>query len=725
MRLLKNISIIISTITIMTTLFLVIPLSAADPNFDPGKLTVPPIIEKPAEATDLAQPEPIKSQPPFIPITPLVPEAAPTAPITPAPPIAAPALAKPEKEQQLIALNFQNTDISLVLKFFSDVTGLTFILGDNVRGNVTVISNKRIPVDEAMDMLQSILEIKGLTMVRYENMVKVVTQTEAAQKSIEIRTNQSVQVGDDRVVTQIIPLKYIVANEVKNDLQPLISRNGNVVVDERTNSLILTDVGSNIKKILKVLENIDVAIYGDRIKIDIISLQNSEENALAAKIKAILLTSKPRIVNYLEIIPDNRLHALIVITTQNNLAVVKDLALKLDRETATANDNTKVFSLQNSKAADIAKILNEMLKPGTNSVIDGGFNVVIDDRTNSLIITTANQNYPRIQRILEKLDVRTAQVLIKALMVEVSLTKENKLGVEWSYTQGWGENNPKMSGTLQQNFGVGNFIGDGLKYSVLKSDNSVSALLQALATDQKVNILSTPHVLASNNQEAIIKVGEEVPILKEVHFVTDEAGKLQTVKTYDYKNISIELKVTPLINTAKDVALDVSLSIKKILGTNAELNAPILADREAKTKVVVQDGQTVVIGGLIKDDDSYSDSKIPLLGDIPILGWLFKKQGLTKEKTELMVFITPYVVTSSIEAEKMTREQESKISIKTTPNRLTAKEYFEEGQIAYKKGDYQGAIDKWKKVIEINPKDKIALKAEKYIKKAEERMSPK
>ncbi|MBI5554399.1 MAG: tetratricopeptide repeat protein [Elusimicrobia bacterium] len=702
---------IMTTAAIGAVLVLLRPLATEENNPDLNLMVAPLTADqtpdqKPMAAVDLVPPEPLEAQPL----------------VSPAAPVPAPESPTEEKKSPLIALNFQNTEISLVLKFFNDVTGLTFILGDNVRGNVTVISNKRIPVDEAMDMLQSILEIKGLTMVRYGNIVKVVTQTEATQKSIEIRTTQSTQVGDDRVVTQIIPLKYIVANEVKNDLQPLISRNGNVVVDERTNSLILTDVGSNIKKIIKVLENIDVSIYGDEIRIEIISLQNSEENALAAKIKAILLTAKPRIVNYLEVIPDNRLHALIVITTQNNLAVVKDLALKLDRETAMANDNTKVFSLQNSKAADIAKILNDLLKPGASSVIDGGFNVVIDDRTNSLIITTANQNYPRIQRIIEQLDVRTAQVLIKALLVEVSLTKENKLGIEWSYNQGWGKNNPEMSGTLQQSFGVGNFIGDGLKYSVLKSDNSLSALLQALATDQKVNILSTPHVLASNNQEATIKVGEEVPILKEVHFVRDEAGQTQTVKTYDYKNISIELKVTPRINTAKDVALEVSLSIKKILGTNAELNAPILADREAKTKVVVQDGQTVVIGGLIKDDDSFSDSKIPLLGDIPILGWLFKKQGMTKEKTELMVFITPYVVTSSAEAEEMTKEQESQISIKTTPYRLTAKEYYQEGLLAYKKKDYQGAIDKWEKAIEINPKDRLAVKAEKYIKKAKSRM---
>lgn len=555
------------------------------------------------------------------------------------------------KEQQLISLNFQNTEISLVLKFFSDITGLTFILGDNVRGNVTVISTKRIPVAEALDMLQSILEIKGFTMVRSGEVVKVVTQNEAMQKNIEIKTFASPTRGDDRVVTQMIPLKHVVANDIKGGLQPLISRNGTILVDERTNTIILTDVGSNINKIMKIIDYLDVGTYD-------------------------------------------------------------------------AAENTRVFFLQNSKAGEMAKLLNEIIaKPGVN-VIERSISIVIDERTNALIVTTAPQNFANLQKIIEKIDVRTPQVLIKALLVEVSLTKENKLGFEWNYARGWGEHNPGISGTLSQRFGIANFIGDGMAYSILDSDQSFSAIVQALATDQKVNILSTPQILTSNNQEATIKVGEDVPFLGKVTTTKNEVtGQIEVLKVPEYRPVNLEFKVIPRINNKKDVAMKMHLSVKKILGMNAELNAPIIANREAETDVVVEDGQTIVIGGLIKDDDSYSDSKIPLLGDIPILGWLFKKQGSKRDKTELMVFITPYVALNSAEAAKLSKEQDAKISIKNTPYRVTAKQLFEQGKDYYRKKNYQQAIESWKKVIEIDPTAKLARNAERYIAKAETKIS--
>jgi general secretion pathway protein D len=639
-------------------------------------------------------------------------------------PAAEKAKAEPEKQQQLISLNFQNTEIGMVLKFFSEITGLTFILGDNVQGNVTVISTKRIPVDQAMEMLQSILDIKGYTMVKADNAVKVVTQAEAGQKNIEIRTTEKGLSGDDRVITQIIPLKFLQATDVRNDLQPLVSRNGNMLLDARTNSLILTDVASNIKKIMKVIDYMDVQVYNDRIKVDIIPLQYTEETAMAARIKTILSSTMPKMVTSLEIVPDSRMHALIVITPQNNLTVVRELAARLDKESPSTSDNTRVFFMQNSKVSEISRILTDVMnKGGSSNIMEGGLNVVTDERTNALIITTASQNFAGIERIIKQLDVRTPQVLIKALIMEVSLNSEDKMGVEWTYTHDWGPTRPEISGTATQQFGLNSFIGDGIKYAVLKSDKSFSAMLAALSTDQRVNILSTPQVMASNNQLATISIGQEVPILKDVTFVkSDVSVSGEMVKTYEYKPVTIQLDVTPRINTERDVVLDVQLVIKKILGTNAELNAPILATRNAKTNVVVKDGQTVAIGGLMQDDDSVSNSKVPLIGDIPILGWIFRKHDLIREKTELMVFITPYVVLDSDEADKLTRDQESLTSMKRTPNKLSAKKYYENGVRLYRRGEYAKAIEEFSLTMAESPDTKLVTKAQKYIKKANIRL---
>lgn len=709
---------IISACLALSACFLPAIMAAADPDLELETMSGP-TAEPPSKEIITEQPAaPVTATPPASPAPAVLPGI--IAPVT----VTEQPKAEPEKQQQLISLNFQNTEIGMVLKFFSEITGLTFILGDNVQGNVTVISTKRIPVDQAMEMLQSILEIKGFTMVKADNAVKVVTQAEAGQKNIEIRTTEKGFSGDDRVITQIIPLKFLQATDVRNDLQPLVSRNGNMLIDARTNSLILTDVASNIRKIMKVIDYMDVQVYGDRIKVEVIPLQYTEETSMASRLKTILSSTVPKMVTSLEIVPDSRLHALIVITPQNNLPVVRELAAKLDKEAPSASGNTRVFFMQNSKVSEISRILTEVMnKTGSSNIIEGGLNVVTDERTNALIITTSSQNFAGIERIIKQLDVRTPQVLIKALIMEVSLNREDKMGLEWTYTHDWGSNRSDISGTASQKFGLDGFIGDGIKYSIIKSDNSFNALIAALATDQKVNILSTPQVMASNNQMATISIGQEVPILKDVTFVkSDVSVSGEMVKTYEYKPVTIQLDVTPRINTERDVVLDVQLIIKKILGTNAELNAPILATRNAKTNVVVKDGQTVAIGGLMQDDDSVSNSKVPLIGDIPILGWLFTKHDLLREKTELMVFITPYVVMDPDEANKLTREQERLTSMKKTPNKLSAKQYYENGVRLYRQGEYAKSIKELTLVVEESPDPKLTAKAQKYIQKANARL---
>lgn len=713
----KNI-LIISTCLALLACSVPVIMAATDPDLELETMSGP-TEETPTKVITTEQPAPaVTATPPASPAPAVLPGI--TVPVT----VTDQPKAEAEKQQQLISLNFQNTEIGMVLKFFSEITGLTFILGDNVQGNVTVISTKRIPVDQAMEMLQSILEIKGFTMVKADNAVKVVTQAEAGQKNIEIRTTEKGFSGDDRVITQIIPLKFLQATDVRNDLQPLVSRNGNMLLDARTNSLILTDVASNIKKIMKVIDYMDVQVYNDRIKVEVIPLQYTEETAMAARIKTILSSTVPKMVTSLEIVPDNRMHSLIVITPQSNMAVVRELVAKLDKETPSASDNTRVFFMQNSKVSEISKILTDVMnKGGSANIIEGGLNVVTDERTNALIITTASQNFAGIERIIKQLDVRTPQVLIKALIMEVSLNSEDKMGVEWTYTHDWGPTRSDISGTANQQFGLDNFIGDGIKYAVLKSDKSFSAMIAALSTDQRVNILSTPQVMASNNQLATISIGQEVPILKDVTFVkSDVSVSGEMVKTYEYKPVTIQLDVTPRINTERDVVLDVQLIIKKILGTNAELNAPILATRNAKTNVVVKDGQTVAIGGLMQDDDSVANSKVPLIGDIPILGWIFRKHDLVREKTELMVFITPYVVMDSDEADKLTKDQERLTSMKKTPNKLSAKQYYENGIRLYRQGEYEKAIEEFSLTISESPDPKLATKAQKYIQKANLRL---
>jgi type IV pilus secretin PilQ/predicted competence protein len=333
--------------------------------------------------------------------------------------------------------------------------------------------------------------------------------------------------------------------------------------------------------------------------------------------------------------------------------------------------------------------------------------IISDDRMNSLILTDMASNIRRLMKMIAALDTRTPQVLIEALIMEVSLTKGTKLGIEWSKNSGFRSGDHRYQGEMGQNFDVQSLITEGLKYSVIRDDFNMRLLIQALATDQKVNILSTPHIMTINNQPALIRVGEEVPILTQTRNV--EGG--DTIRSFDYKSVAIELEVTPRINADREVQLKVHPSVKKILGFNAELNAPILASREAQTTVIIKDGQTVVIGGLMKDDRASNRSKIPILGDIPLIGALFRTSDSSKEKTELLVFITPRVVLSSDEARALTIQKESETKEPVTPYRMDARTHYYLAKRSFNEKKYPQALENLKQVMALSPDEKLKEKA--------------
>ncbi|MFN0117427.1 MAG: type II secretion system protein GspD [Elusimicrobiota bacterium] len=465
-----------------------------------------------------------------------------------------PVRAQAPLEEPTVALNFENVDIDLVLRFMSEVTGTAFIKSDQIHGLISLTCSRRVSASEALDLFQEVLDLKGFTLVPgRSNSMKVLTRAEASQTNLEIDGLDSKQLSpSNRMITQVIPLKYMSAPEAKTMLSPLTSREGVLITDERMNSLIVTDMKLNIQ---------------------------------------------------------------------------------------------------------------------------------------------------RFKKIIDAVDVRTPQVLIEAMIMEISLTKQTKLGVEWSYSESFSKQGQKFSGELSQQLNVGSVVTEGLKYALIRSDLNLKGLLQALATDKNVNILSTPHILTLNNQPAIIRVGEEVPVLTQTRNI--QGG--ETIRSFDFKSVAIELEVTPRINVNREVFLKVHPLIKKILGFNAELNAPILATREAQTSVLVQDGQTVVIGGLIKDDKSSSQSKIPILGSLPLIGIFFRKSDSTREKTELLVFITPHVIATPLEARLETIKKEAESKQRRSPHRLSSKESEKSGDRYFREKKFNLALKEWLTALDSTP----------------------
>ncbi len=495
---------------------------------------------------------------------------------------------------QNISMEFRDTDIGEIIEFVSEITGLTIVKGSKVTGRVTIINAKGLTKNDSLIVLRSALEVEGFTLIKEEGLIKIIPLVEGKQVSMPVSTGKvSGSITTDQMITQVIPIEHTNANRLIGNLKPLLSLSGNIFAAEDTNMLVVTDLGANVKKIVEIVNILDCSIA----------------------------------------VPKER--------------------------------NVSVYYLQNAKAEDLAKMLNELYSKeqtlsGGKKVIPPGNQppgetffpspvIVSGIKTNSLIILSSQEDYQSLIKVIEKLDIMSAQVLIEALIVEVSLEDSSKLGVEWSNQWNTFNDEHELSSTynLQKTFE----LYGGFKYSILTEDG-FSAILQAMKKESKVNILSAPRILTCDNKEASIVIGTEQPYQTGTQ-ITGET----TQTTYEYKDVGITLKVTPHINNEGYVAMDVHQEIKKITETTHPI---VVSKREANTSVIVKDKQTVVIGGLMKNDRVETIYRIPILGSLPLLGWLFRKKEVSFENTELLVFITPRIATQEKELDEITSSEKKK-----------------------------------------------------------------
>ncbi len=667
-----------------------------------------------------------------------------------------------EKEEELVGLNFEEADIGEVLKVYSELKKVTVIKGERVGGKVTVISPIKLPKEEALRVIEAVLEMKGLTIVKMNGMVKVLSQKEAVQRAIETRVTDGVVGPEDIMVTQIIPLKFVEAETIVKNLRPLVSSNGTIFSSERTNIIVIIDTASNIRRLLDIITELDVEVFKGKLQIKVIQLIHADVEELAEILNRIFVpeaaqaraptrrvirrrartVAEPAIsrealeelMGKVKLIPYKRLQSLVVITTIEYFQIVYDLIKELDVEGPAVEEATRVYYLQNAKAKELVDVLKSLFTGITEEKerlvrrrrvaeeerevrragLVGEINLVADERTNALLITTDPQNFPTIESLIEKLDIRAPQVLIEVLIAEVSLNDETKFGVEWeALTRQY-----DPSSKLEVDWGLvgdwaertpGSAAATGFRYWLLRHDQTLSAFLWAIASESQINILSAPRLVTSNNQKATFVVGEEVPVVKESRVYYEQTGT-PAYKTFEYKQVAIDLSITPRISQERDVALDTKIIVKKLGTYYEDLEAYSFTTRETETSVVVADKQTLIIGGLIKDDKKESLVKVPFLGDIPLLGHLFKKKTTIVEKTELMLFITPHVILTAEEAGAMTREQESKVKIEGTPLMGEAEEHYLQGVRYYAEGRYAEAIAEWEKTIALDPDHKDVQK---------------
>lgn len=699
--------------------------------------------------------------------------------------LAAPA-AFAEQSGEPMLLNIKNADIEVVVKTFSELTGKSFILDEKVRGQITVYGPTPVAPSEAYEVFQAILGVKGFTIVPAGKVFKIMSQADARQTNIE--TVEGAGEPGDRVVTRLVRVKNVSAQAVTQTIDQLRSKFGSIVTYEPTNLIIITDSNSNIERLLSIIEAVDVATPG--VATEIVRLRFAEATAVANTLTQALTaapgskrtakapapaaggapgaTVQGDSASAFKVIADARTNILIIIADPASITDAKSLINALDVELPSGKGKINVVQLRYADAEAIATVLNSITqagngaskpKPATAPVtqvrtattatagtqptaspgtriedlpvqFDEPVNITADKATNSLVIVALPQDFATLKSVIDKLDVLRPQVLVEALIIEMSYNKAVELGVEWRTTS-----SPDMDGKNAiggTNFGnmtslagmaanpfaapTGMFVAgvDGTIKVGNTTYPNVGVLLRALQTKGDVEILSTPNLLTTNNEEGEIVVSTNIPY--KTSTVYDSNGNPRD--NFEYRDVGLTLRFTPQINDDDYVKLKLFQESSDVISyTTGDQIAPATSKRTAKTTVLVKDGSTIVIGGLIRDKKTMSQSAVPCLGDIPVLGVLFRSQGNSGDKANLMIFLTPRVIRDQKGMQKLTDEKRGdykEFSKKIKDNKTVGSGV---GEVLGFEGDSE-------QVIKIEPKPAAPAAQEKKPSEAKQPFAP-
>jgi general secretion pathway protein D len=612
------------------------------------------------------------------------------------------------KQTEKVTFNFVDVDLASVTKFISEITGKNFIFDERLKGKITIIAPSKLSADDAFSLFTSVLELKGFTVVPSGvDAYKIIPRSEAKQSGMTI-TTEGVPLNESYIV-RTLTFNHISADEALKFLLPLVSKDGHISTFGPGNLLLVVDSGLNIEKIISISELIDKPSVAEAP--EVVTLQYASADAVAkilnegfGKGRAGRVVPGQPGADGATAVADVRLNAVIIFGDKAARESMKALIPLLDVPPPEAQGRINVFFLENADATELAKVMEGMLRgpqaarpgvPGTPPgqqvnpfESSGSITITPDSATNSLIIVASPSDYQNIAQILKQLDRRRKQVFVEAMIVEASIDKLRELGTKWRviarkdgepvFITGVG----KMDTSTLQDIisglsgltmgGMGNFFNipittvssDGTPTSSTLNVPGFSALFSLNEFRDAVNILSTPQILTSDNQEAEIVVGENVPfIAARERDITTTSTVINSIERQD---VGIKLRITPHITEGDYIRLDLYQEISSVKeeSENIVINVgPTTTMRSTKTAVVVKDRHTVVIGGLMEETDEENIVKIPILGDIPILGYLFKEKRVSKRKTNLLVFLTPHVVKESQTLARITGEKHREVAM--------------------------------------------------------------
>ncbi len=643
----------------------------------------------------------------------------------------------PKPDDRYVTIDFDDVDITLFIKFISELTGKNFVVDKAVKGKVTIISPTKITVEEAYRVFESVLEVHGYTTVPAGKIIKIVPAVAARGKDIETRLREEAITPEDKVVTQLVPLRYADPNELKKLFAPLISKSSVIVSYPPTGMLIVTDVQSNIRRLLSIIEAIDVPGIGEEISV--VPLEYATASLMAKSLNEVFqkrVAGAKRAapdVPVIKIVPDDRTNVLIILASEDDTTKIAQLIGLLDKETPRGEGDIHVYYLQNANAEDLAKVLMAIPtqdakapKKGEAPLISKEVQIVPDKATNSLVITAKKEDFLVLESVIGKLDIARRMVYIEALLMEVSMNKDFKLGVQWELAETVGSHKGRdvaafgasLVGDALTPLGTGfslGVLGEAINISGVEFP-SIAAVIKAVETDTDVNILSTPQIMTTDNEEAEIVVAKNIPFQTRVETSTEITGR--EFSTFEYRDVGVTLNITPQISQERFVRLKISEEVSQVIDEESALGLPTTLKRVAKTTVIVKDGHTVVIGGLIDRTTTEGATKTPCLGDIPGFGWLFKAVSDRDDRQNLYFFLTPHIVENPQEAKSLYQEKKEELDrikagvVKLYEGRREQTEDMRLSDLGYQflqAKDYDKAKQFLEQALEINPDNPYAL----------------
>jgi len=574
-----------------------------------------------------------------------------------------------------VTLKFRGADINAVITSVADITGKNFIVDPRVKGKVTIISSRAMNSKEIYQVFLSVLDVHGYTAVPSGKIIKILPDADAKHSAIPAPMDGKKGKGDESI-TRVIEVQHVAAAQLVPILRPLVPPQGHLAAYPQSNMLIISDRAANIDRLLNIISRIDQPTSGE---IEIVRL----EYAAASDLVRVLSTlqqqaskqkgqaKKPTLV------ADERTNSILIGGDRSDRLQLRAIISHLDTPSEVVGD-THVIYLRYANAKDLVPVLTGVGDSTKSAAVKGApgakgaarrtssgsgspiLNIQADESSNALVITAPPSLFRSLESVIRQLDIRRAQVLVEAVIAEVSSEKEAKLGIEW-IVDGSGGNNPvgavdftgivgaagaAASGTAAA---LGSLFDNGATIAFGRFDSDTlnfAGLIKALEGDGETNVLSTPSLVTLDNEEAEIFIGQQVSIPSGSFSSTGSGGSTPNnpFTTFDRVPVGISLKVKPQISEGDTVRLDIDQSVDSIAAGSAGQGDVVTSERKINTSVMVDNGKILVLGGLIRDDLVENEQKVPLLGDIPLLGALFRFKSVKKVKTNLLVFLRPIIL---------------------------------------------------------------------------------